>query len=126
MADLQTGVRYIKGIGEARARSLEKLNIFTLRDLISYFPRAYEDRTKIYRIADLPVGENACCRAMIAATPTARRVSGGRILVKLRAVDESGTLDVTFFNQAYRADSLHAGETYVFFGKVEAISSAGR
>ena len=119
MADLQTGIRYIKGIGEQRAKSLEKLNIFTLRDLISYFPRAYEDRTKIYRIADLPVGENACCRAKIAAAPVARRVSGGRVLVKLRAVDESGALDVTFFNQAYRADTLHTGETYVFYGKVE-------
>ena len=45
MADLQTDVRYIKGIGEARAKALSKLGITTLQDLIGYFPRRYEDRT---------------------------------------------------------------------------------
>lgn len=40
MADLQTDVRYIKGIGEARAKALSKLGIGTLQDLIGYFPRA--------------------------------------------------------------------------------------
>ena len=45
MVDLQTDIRFIKGIGESRAKSLAKLEIHTLRDLISYFPRSYEDRT---------------------------------------------------------------------------------
>ena len=44
MPELKTDIRYIKGIGEQRAKSLAKLDIFTLRDLISYFPRAYDDR----------------------------------------------------------------------------------
>ena len=39
MADLKTDVRYIKGIGEQRAKALGKLGIHTLRDLISWFPR---------------------------------------------------------------------------------------
>ncbi|MBQ7485790.1 MAG: ATP-dependent DNA helicase RecG [Oscillospiraceae bacterium] len=119
MAQLSTDVRYIKGIGETRAKALEKLEIRTLRDLVCYFPRAYEDRTRLYTVRDLPLGESACVRAMVASEPEARRIGGGRVLVKLRAVDETGTLDVTFFNQAYRRDSLHTGETYLFFGKVE-------
>ena len=53
MTDLSTNVQYIKGIGEARARSLQKLGITDLRGLISYFPRAYEDRRAYRRIADL-------------------------------------------------------------------------
>ena len=96
MADLNTNVRYIKGIGETRAKALEKLGVRTLRDLIGFFPRRYEDRSVIYPIAELPVGETACCRAMIAAVPTSRRIPGGRTVVKVRAVDETGTLDVTF------------------------------
>ena len=119
MADLRTNVRYIKGIGEARAKALEKLGITTLRDLIGFFPRRYEDRSAIYPIRDLPVGETACCRAMIAAPPTSRRIAGGRTVVKVRAVDETGVLDVTFFNQAYRQQSLHVGDSFVFCGKVE-------
>ncbi|MBQ0037411.1 MAG: ATP-dependent DNA helicase RecG [Clostridiales bacterium] len=119
MAELTTDVRYIKGIGENRAKALNKLGIFTLRDLISYFPRGYEDRTLSRPIRELVPGESACVRAMIAAEPTAHRIRGGKMLVKARAVDESGTLDLVFFNQEYRKNGLHAGETYIFFGKVE-------
>ena len=119
MAELQADVRYVKGIGETRAKALAKLEIRTLRDLISYFPRAYEDRTLMRPIRELVLGEYACVKAMVADEPTARRISGGRTIVKLRAVDSSGVLDVIFFNQAYRRDSLHTGEVYVFFGKVE-------
>ena len=119
MAELNTDVRYIKGIGETRAKALEKLGVYTLRDLIAFFPRRYEDRSVIYPIAELPVGETACCQAMIAAPPTSHRIPGGRTLVKVRAVDATGVLDVTFFNQAYRQQSLHTGESFVFCGKVE-------
>ena len=59
MADLGTNVRYIKGIGETRAKALEKLGITTLRELIGFFPRRYEDRSVIYPIRELPGGEMA-------------------------------------------------------------------
>lgn len=119
MADLQTDVRYIKGIGEARAKALSKLGIATLQDLIGYFPRRYEDRTMTRSIRELELGETVCVRAMIANDPVASRISGGRTVVKARAVDDSGALDLTFFNQEYRKNSLHRGETYIFCGKVE-------
>ena len=119
MADLGTDVRYIKGVGEQKAKALEKLGIRTLQDLISYFPRAYDDRRGIVKIKDLQDGESACVEAMVAATPTLSRIRKGLELVKLRAVDESGTLDITFFNQAYRKTSLIPGETYTFYGKAE-------
>ena len=119
MAELQANVRYIKGIGENRAQALQKLGIFTLRDLIAYFPRGYEDRTLSRPIRELVPGESVCVRAMIASEPTAHRIRGGKTLVKVRAVDESGSLDIIFFHQEYRKSSLHAGESYIFFGKVE-------
>ena len=119
MAHPDTDIRYIKGIGETRANALNKLGIRTLEDLLSYFPRRWEDRTLERPIRELAVGEYACVRAMLASDPTASRISGGRTLVKVRAVDDSGALDVAFFNQDYRRTSLHKGETYIFYGKVE-------
>jgi len=119
MADLTTSVRYVKGIGEQRAQALRKLRIATLRDLISYFPRAYDDRRTFKKIRELEDGESACVEAMVAAPPTLSRIRSGLELVKFRAVDETGALDVTFFNQSYRKDSICAGETYTFFGKAE-------
>ena len=123
MPELSTSVRYIKGIGEQRAKSLEKLRIFTLRDLISYFPRDYEDRRTFRKIRDLEPGETACVTAMAAASPTLNRVRKGMELVKVRAVDETGALDVTFFNQTYMRDHIQAGEHYTFFGKAEVQGS---
>ena len=104
MADLNTDIRYIKGVGEARAKAFEKLGVFTLGDLIAYYPRRWEDRSQLYPIRDLPEGEYACCKAMIAQPPTAARIRGGQTLVQVRAVDEGGVLelhlrdDATTFN----------------------------
>ena len=117
MADLGTNVRYIKGIGEARAAALEKLGITTLGDLIAYFPRGYEDRTQVRPIRELTAGESVCVRGMVAADLTAYRISGGRTIAKTRVVDDSG--DLVFFNMEHRRDALHQGDVCVFFGKVE-------
>ncbi len=119
MADLGTNVRYIKGIGEARAAALEKLGITTLGDLIAYFPRGYEDRTQVRPIRELTAGESVCVRGMVAADLTAYRISGGRTIAKTRVVDDSGSLDLVFFNMEHRRDALHQGDACVFFGKVE-------
>ena len=121
MPDLNTDVRYIKGIGEQRAKSLLKLNIRTLQDLISYFPRGYDDRRSFRQIRDLQPGESACVKAMVAAPPTLNRIRKGLELVKLRAVDGTGALDITFFNQVYLKDNLIPGETYIFYGKAEGV-----
>ena len=77
MPDLTTDVRYVKGIGEQRAKALEKLGIRTLRDLISYFPRAYDDRRAYKKIKDLEEGENACVEAMVAAAPVLSHIRKG-------------------------------------------------
>lgn len=119
MANLADSVQYIKGIGPQRAKALGKLGIATLQDLIAYLPRRYEDRREARRIADLTPGECSCVAAMVASPPTISHIRRGMDLVKLRAVDESGTLDVTFFNQTWLKTSLQPGETYIFYGKAE-------
>ena len=101
MSELHTDIRYVKGVGEARAKSLAKLGITDLRSLLSYFPRAYEDRRAYKRIDELTAGESACVRAMVAAEPRASHIRKGLDLVKLRVVDETGALELTFFNQSF-------------------------
>ena len=120
MADLNTEVRYLKGIGEKKAQALAKLGVFSLRDLVSFFPRKYEDRSMVKPIALTCDGESVCVEAMVAVTPRLARIRRGLDLVKLRAVDDSGSIDITFFNQPYARDNLRRGESYVFFGRIEA------
>ena len=119
MAELQTEIRYLKGIGEKKAQAFHKLGVFTLYDLLSFFPRRYEDRSVYKPIALAENGESVCMRALVADTPHLARIRRGLDLVKFRAVDESGSMDITYFNQAYRKDNILKGESYVFFGKME-------
>ena len=99
MADLHTDVRYIKGIGEKKAQALHKLGVFSLYDLISFFPRKYEDRSQFKPIALTMDGETVCIQALVADTPRLSHIRRGMDIVKLRAVDDSGSVYITFFNQ---------------------------
>jgi len=115
---LETSIRYIKGIGETRENLMLKLGIGTLRDLVGYFPRTYDDRTVIKSISELLIGETVCVRAMVAENPRLSRIRKGLDLVKFRAVDEKSSLELTFFNQSFVKDTIKQGETYIFYGKV--------
>ena len=117
MVTLKTDIRYVKGIGEARAKLLAKLDIYNIGDLISYFPRDYEDRTVFRTISELGSDRACCIRAYVTAAPALSRARSGRELVRLRIADDTGSIDVTFFNQIYVRDKLRAGQEYVFYGK---------
>lgn len=119
MADLQTDIRFIKGVGEKKALAFHKLGVYTLRDLVSCFPRRYEDRSQYKPIALTQDGESVCICAFVANTPQLTRVRRGLDLVRFQAVDESGEVNITYFNQSYLKDALHRGETYIFYGKIE-------
>ncbi len=119
MADLNTDVRYLKGIGEKKALSLNRLGVFSLCDLISFFPRRYEDRSVFKPIALTENGESVCIRALVADTPRLTHIRRGLDIVRFRAVDDSGSVDISYFNQSYLKDSLVRGESYVFYGRVE-------
>ena len=116
MADLYASVRYLKGIGEARAKQLAALGIETVYDLIAYFPRTYEDRTRLVPISELQVDEPACFRAMVTSHPQTHHIRKGLDLTKISVTDESARLRLTFFNQKYAADNLEYGKEYYFYG----------
>ncbi len=115
--ELLQSVRVLRGMGEKRAKSMEKLEIRTLFDLISYFPRDYEDRTQIKKISALTPDEAACVCATVLTPPELRHIRRGMDITQVRAGDESGTITLTFFNQNYIKTALLPGETYVFYGK---------
>ena len=114
--DLFSPVTALKGVGAVRAKQLAKLHIETLYDLIAFFPRDYEDRTKLLSIAGLTPGEPACFEAMVISQPQLSRIRKGMELVKVRVADETGRVDLVFFNQPYVKDQLNYGESYRFYG----------
>ncbi len=116
---LKAPITSISGVGEKRAKLLEKLGIHTIFDLIEYYPRAYEDRTRVKPIGETELGETVCVEGTVASPVNTRIIRKGLTLSKVRVVDDTGSLGITFFNQSFVGDKLEVGETYCFYGKIE-------
>ena len=119
MIDLKQNVQYIKGVGPNRAALLNTLGIYTLGDLITYFPREYEDRSKIKKIEELEQGEEATIEATVASEVIVNRIRKNMTVLKATVEDDTGKCTITWFNQTYVKQQIKRGQTYCFFGKVE-------
>lgn len=115
--DLTTTLDHIKGVGEKTAEQFAAANLHTVKDLITFLPRAYEDFSQITPIADIHPGKltiKARCEK-IANRPVRR---GLRITTATLA-DETGKLQAVWFNQPYRETQLKSGEEFFFSGQFE-------
>ncbi len=116
--DIYTNVKYLKGVGDVRAKQLARLGVFTVRDLLNLFPRAYEDWSRTVSIEDAPQNENCCIRAWLSYPFSENLIRKGMTLYKSEATDGKSVMKVTIFNNKYLARKLIAGDEYLFFGKV--------
>ena len=118
MADRNTRVQFLKGVGEARAKTLAKQGIFSVDDVLRNYPRAYEDWNNITPMKDAKIDDNVCFKAVVAENPQLVRVNGGKFLVKTAIADGTDYMHIVFFNNKYVKDQLKEDEEYLFFGKV--------
>ena len=116
--DLSKNVQYIKGVGEARAKLLNRLGIFTLQDLIEYYPREHEDRSIPKKIAELVDGEEALIEGFAVTRVSEIRIRRNMTILKMNVRDDTGMIQITWFNQPYLKQVLKPGGEYKFFGKV--------
>ena len=115
---LEKEIQYVKGVGPNRAALLQKLGINTLEDLITYYPREYEDRSKPKMIASLCDGEETLIEAMVVSRMSEQRIRKNMTIYKLIVRDETGTCLLTWFNQSYLKNKFILGQKYKFYGKV--------
>ena len=117
MLDLNKDVKYVKTVGPNRVKLLNKLNIYTLKDLIEYYPRDYEDRSKPKNLYECIDGEEVLIEAM--ATGRINEMHKGRMTIsRLIVKDQTGKCYITWFNQGYLRDKFQPGRMYRFFGKI--------
>lgn len=119
MSLYEVPVTKIKGIGEKKAALFKKLGVTSVGDLISYYPRAYDNWSAITPISEVQHGERVVIRARLAAAVSTVRISGGRLMSKATVCDDSGYMNLVFFNNKYIDSMLRYGEEYCFMGKVQ-------
>ena len=115
--DLTKDVKYIKGVGPSRVQLLNKVGIFTLNDLITYYPRTYEDRSKPKPIAECRNGDEVLIEVVACGRVSDARLKG-KTMQKLLVRDETASCTIMWFNQSYLKSKFEIGHKYKFYGKI--------
>ena len=118
-----SSVRALPGVGPTRAAALENMGIKTIRDLLWNFPRSYENRAAIRPLKDGIDGVTGAFLLTVGTRPRTAKLKGRLSLTKFKAFDESGTVEVVFFNQPYVEQAFEVGETYRFWGKLTKLKT---
>ena len=121
----ESPVSALPGIGPERARAFARMGVRTLRDLLWHFPRAYENRGDVRLLRDGATdGEKNAFSLTVATEPRTALIRRGMSVTRFRAFDESGSVEVVFFNQNYVRDIFHTGAAFRFFGALS-LSRSG-
>jgi ATP-dependent DNA helicase RecG len=112
-------VQYIKGVGPKRGKLLNKLEINTLKDLINYFPRDYDDRSKLKKISQITVGEKVTLRVKIIDYEEGRTPYKGIPILKAKVTDGSSFLYAIWYNQRFIKQNLPVGTEVLISGEVK-------
>ncbi len=115
---LKQNIRFLKGVGEKRAELFYKLGVVSVGDLLNFYPRRYIDYSDYYDIISAPFEEVCVVRAMVLKKAGAIRLSNNRTLFKVFCGDETGDLQLTFFNSEYTVNQLEIGKEYLFYSKI--------
>ncbi|MCL2376666.1 MAG: ATP-dependent DNA helicase RecG [Defluviitaleaceae bacterium] len=120
---LTDDVKILKSVGQARLALLHNLGIYTIEDLLEYFPRDYLDRSIISSINELYDGQAATIRTFMAGQPQAF-YKNGKDITKIAFNDGTGRIEITWFNQPYLRRNFKSDVEYFISGRVRRGSGA--
>lgn len=115
---LEASVEMLAGIGKKRGELLGKLGVKTVRDLLYFYPRRYEDYSTLKTINRLVYGERVSVLATVWDAGL-RKTQGGKSLFRAVLSDNTGTMEVTWFNQSFLEGRIRAGMQILISGKVD-------
>ena len=117
--DFNTPVKELYGVGEKIEKYLHSGGLFTVKDLIYHLPRAYQNRGDIRSIDDISAYNEFHSYILTSASePKVAMIRRGMNIMKLRAFDETGVVNITYFNQNYLRDVFTVGSTFRFWGRI--------
>lgn len=107
----------IKGISEKREKCLNRLGIFSLSDILAFYPKSYENRTVLKKIAELTNGESVSVKGIVTSIEK-RKINPKLSVTNADIYDDTGAVRLVFFNREYAVSNLIEGEEYTFYGTV--------
>ncbi len=110
-------IEELSGIGKKRAELFNKLGVFSVGELLNFYPRTYEDWSDITDIADVVDDTTVCIRAAVHSAFQSGFTKSGKYIAKTYVADETGVCQLIYFNNRYIDRMLVNGATYKFFGK---------
>ena len=125
MIDLATPVTALPKVGPKQQERLERLEIRTVRDLLLYLPRRYDDTRNVVSLAAVRPGEVATVHVRVRNNASLRRSPQKRMMLVEAVVEDDGAkAGAIWFNQPFLVNQLLAGTEIILSGKVE-ISRTG-
>ena len=121
--DLQSSIAELKGLGPKSAEKFHKINIYTIEDLLLYYPFRYEDfkSKSVFELAD---GEKAVITGTVVTPANVQYYGYKRNRLSFKMKQGETVINVSFFNQPYLQDKIAAGSQLAVFGKWQALKSA--
>jgi ATP-dependent DNA helicase RecG len=116
---IESDIQFLKGVGPHRALKLQRLNIFTVEDLLNYFPVKYEDRRTVTNICKIQEQGKYLIKVRLFEKPKYSKIKMRRTMIKAICKDDTGFITLTFFNQDFLMDKLIVGESYYVFGSIK-------
>ncbi len=113
----QDDIQYLKGVGPKKAALLAKLGIQTMFDLLTWYPRGYEDQSALTPIASLHAGETATVSGSIMNLTEKQGRSRKMSILTALVGDGTGFLQIIWFNQKYLKQQLKIGCRLFVTGK---------
>jgi ATP-dependent DNA helicase RecG len=109
----------VRGIGQKQSQLLAKLNLHTIEEMIYYFPRRYDDYSELKLIKDLNYGEEVTILAWVKNLTTFTTRNKGRKIIQAVVSDDTGSIQLMWFNQEYHLRYLRKNMFLSISGKVE-------
>ena len=116
---LSDTISKVRGVGVKKAAAFARLGIQTVYDLLTYYPRAYEDQSRVTPIARLHAGERATVLAVIQRVTERQARRRGFTILTVLLGDETGYAQVVWFNQRFLKTKLREGRRILLTGKAE-------
>ena len=112
-------ISVLHGVGPTYEKRFNENGIHTVGDLLYHFPRAYQNRGDVCRIIDTPFDLLPHSYILtVGSEPKTAMIKRGMTLLKFKAFDESGSVNITYFNQNYLKDVFKIGSSFRFYGKI--------